>query len=85
MSRPLWVDLETSIKKTATMKPQSPFPTGVAQSWDMCMYWCVWANQSHFSREITFQDSVLERAKGGLKTQIFQKTDYQPEGTVPQH
>ena len=46
------------------------------------MCWCVWTNQSPFSREITSQDSVLERAKGGLKTQIFQKTDYQPEGSV---
>ena len=42
MSRPLWVDMGTSIKKIATMKPQSPFPTGAAQSWGMWMCMWVW-------------------------------------------
>lgn len=55
----------TFIKKTATMKPQSPFPTGVVESWGMCRSGSVdmhVRNQNYFRREIISQGSVLERA-----------------------
>lgn len=62
----LWVDTGTFIKKTATMKPQSPFPTGVVESWGMCR--CMGVdmhvkNRNYFSREIISQDSMRERAR----------------------
>lgn len=47
------------------MKPQSPFPTGVEESWGMCRSRSVDTyvrNQNYFRREIISQDSVLERA-----------------------